>query len=341
MLAFTICCVPASAIAKCKTSGGGAILSSITDICYDCVFPLKIASFPVMPGSSDNDWYDTDSTAVCVCEKEKCYPCFTGMGVTLSYFAPNRLSETVSDPWCFPYYGLDMGSMSDGSLMGTSATSGGQTGGRQAGHTFAQMHWWRNEVWIQVLKQVAKKFCEKGGEQADKGNDIGWISELDPLWNDDELSAIIEPEALLFANPLAQLGCTAQAISATLGWDMPLLFWCIGGQSSYPLTGAMNTADFAEGNQRISSRSVYRMTRSMLLCDTAIDACKCMSLPIWWEAHYRVQALLPTKDVSCNTVGRTGVIWAGGKNVPYESDNFLWLYYRKAMCCAWMQCLCG
>lgn len=34
--------------------------------------------------------------------------------------------------------------------------------------------------------------------------DIGHITELDPMWNDDQLSLIINPEAALFGNVIAQ-----------------------------------------------------------------------------------------------------------------------------------------
>jgi hypothetical protein len=36
--------------------------------------------------------------------------------------------------------------------------------------------------------------------------DILYITEIDPLWQDSELTAIINPEAVLFANPAGACG---------------------------------------------------------------------------------------------------------------------------------------
>jgi len=339
MVMLTVLLLPGSARAICSTDGG-AILETITNICWECIFPIKMAGFDIIPGNSDNDFLDMDSETVCVCPKADCYPCFTGIGVTLSYWPQNRVSETVSDPWCFPYYGIDLASMNDGTLLGTSSAPAVNTGGRTSGHGFAQAHWWKNEIWAELISEIAGAMCDAGGEDEDSGWDIGWFTELDPLWNDDELQAILEPEALLFANPLSQLACIPQAISSIIGWDMPLLFWCIGGGSAYPMTGAINNPDFTEANERVAARSIYRMTRLTLLCDTAIDACKCTTFPIWWESHYRIQEVKPVQDYTCQTLGRTSAIWGYMKNPPGLSDNFVWLIYRKSMCCFMMECLC-
>jgi conjugal transfer pilus assembly protein TraU len=39
--------------------------------------------------------------------------------------------------------------------------------------------------------------------------DIGWITEIDPLWQDDQLTFIINPEAILFNNLITQAACAA------------------------------------------------------------------------------------------------------------------------------------
>ena len=37
--------------------------------------------------------------------------------------------------------------------------------------------------------------------------DIAYITEIDPLWNDDTLTTLINPEVALFANPIAVAAC--------------------------------------------------------------------------------------------------------------------------------------
>jgi hypothetical protein len=41
--------------------------------------------------------------------------------------------------------------------------------------------------------------------------DIAYLSEVDPLWNDSTLSMLINPEAALFGNLIAQGACAADA----------------------------------------------------------------------------------------------------------------------------------
>jgi hypothetical protein len=67
---------------------------------------------------------------------------------------------------------------------------------------------------------------------------VAYITELDPLWNADELSFILNPEAILFGNPIAQAACAADCVAATAGFPLNPLFWCGGCQGSlYPFTG--------------------------------------------------------------------------------------------------------
>ena len=69
--------------------------------------------------------------------------------------------------------------------------------------------------------------------------DVAYLSEIDPLWQDDELSYLINPEAALFANPIAQAACAADCTSVTTtGRNIPGLFWCAGCHGTvYPMNG--------------------------------------------------------------------------------------------------------
>jgi conjugal transfer pilus assembly protein TraU len=68
--------------------------------------------------------------------------------------------------------------------------------------------------------------------------DIAYLSEVDPMWNDSTLSMIINPEAALFGNLIAQAACAADAAASSAGLPLSPLFWCAGAQGSmYPFTG--------------------------------------------------------------------------------------------------------
>ncbi|VEC46219.1 conjugal transfer protein TraU [Klebsiella aerogenes] len=44
--------------------------------------------------------------------------------------------------------------------------------------------------------------------------DIAYLSEIDPTWVDSSLTTILNPEAILFANPIAQGACAADALAS-------------------------------------------------------------------------------------------------------------------------------
>ncbi len=321
--------------AKCSSGN-----ISITDICWECIFPLNFAGYTTVPGVDDNTLLDFDNESICTCFHASCcadYTC-TGIGITISYWAPNRAAETVSDPFCFPFWGLDLTSIGSGFSGGTNQPNARKN--TATGHSFAQSHWWQNPLWEELITElIGDSLCDEGGEDSDSDIDIGYFTELDPLWNDDTLAAIIEPEALLFANPFAQLACTADALSSLAGQDMTLLFWCIGGSSAYPMAGSIAQNDYVQANERIASRFIYKMSRELLVCDTAIDACQCKRWPFWWKSHYRIQEAKPVQDYTCHALGKSSVIWGSAKNPPYKGDNFAWILFRKSTCCGFMQCL--
>jgi conjugal transfer pilus assembly protein TraU len=55
--------------------------------------------------------------------------------------------------------------------------------------------------------------------------DLAYMTEVDPLWNDDSLAFIINPEALLFGNPIAQTACVADSVAAAVYQPIDPLFW--------------------------------------------------------------------------------------------------------------------
>jgi conjugal transfer pilus assembly protein TraU len=68
--------------------------------------------------------------------------------------------------------------------------------------------------------------------------DIGFITEFDPTWNVPTLSSWFNPEAFLFANPLALAACAADCVAATVDKPLASTPWCAGCQGSlHPMQG--------------------------------------------------------------------------------------------------------
>jgi len=303
------------ASATCRSGG---FLNPVTDLCWQCIFPMSIAGIEVMPGPMDNNLPTAADSSVCGCPAPP--PIYYREGIPISFWEPARYVETVKDPYCFPSLGLGW-SRSSGYLGGGSQETSNAS---VETSTFAQAHYFIYPVWS-ILGALVDSACVESS-----GFDVAYLTEVDPLWQDDVLSFILEPESILFANMTAQLACMVDSVTTNAGFSMSPLFWCIGsGGSAYPLTGHVNDDNELMANSTIAARMVYKLSR-----DAALYLCACVSTPIWVKHDYRIQIAKPVRDYTCHPFGRTGLIWGSYKNPPYEGDNLVWQLFRRRACCA-------
>ena len=47
--------------------------------------------------------------------------------------------------------------------------------------------------------------------------DVGYMTEIDPLWDDDELSVLLNPDVFLLRNPLAVAACAGDCVKSSIG----------------------------------------------------------------------------------------------------------------------------
>lgn len=310
------------AAAICK----GSILNPVTDVCWQCMFPARIggSSFGgegVAPGA-------TDSPA-CAC------PSASGVRVGLStaFWEHARLVETVKDAYCFPALGTGMGGSNLNALSSGSQGSMTQNGGSD--YASQQAHYFIFPVWV-MLNLFADMPCiEK------RPFDMAYMTEVDPAWNDDTLSFILNPEALLFGNPVTQLSCMADSVAAVADQPLDPLFWCLGSWgSSYPLSGSTTVTNPTTYNSQMAARMIFKLGREGLLWDTALNKCSSEGslTPIMIKSHYKLQVARPRRGNSCVPVGQPDFLWGSAKNPPLGAgnnspDNFLWVLARARTCC--------
>jgi conjugal transfer pilus assembly protein TraU len=161
------------------------------------------------------------------------------------------------------------------------------------------------------------------------------------MWNDDSLSFIINPEALLFGNPISQIACIADSVAATVTTPIDPLFWCMGSWGSfYPLTGSMNSSEPLSVNAGLAARMLFKLGRESLMFDTGINQCSSGGVitPLLVKSNYRLQIVKPVRGTACNPIGRPSLIWGSAKNPPWGAgtnspDNFLWSMTRRRVCC--------
>ena len=232
--------------AKCV----GRFVNPVSDICWKCIFPMTISGITVAKG----DGLDTSNhkSPFCTCSNP------TRIGLPISFWEPVRLIDITRTPYCMVNLG--------GIVMGPSKgiQGHGSVGHASKGHmqsSFYQAHWYVYPViyWLELLLDFV--CLEK------TAFDVAYLTELDPFWNDDETSFIINPEAALFGNPLAQGACAADCLAASIGFSTDLFFWCAGCQGSmYPFTGTVSAHSVGvQASLLVTQRFIAKLHREGVL----------------------------------------------------------------------------
>lgn len=305
----------------------GKFINPITDICWSCMLPISIG------GATVGDYGDQDdngnpSAALCSCVVNP------SIGLTVGFWEPARHVEVVRKPFCLTTLGgidLDPGISAPGHARFTRPEGDGDGG------SFYQAHFYVNPV-LYYLEIVTDFPCLERS-----GFDLAYLTEVDPLWNDDELTLIMSPEAVLFANPLAVAACAADCVAATTGFGFKEMFWCAGCQGSvYPINGFV---PYHMGGARTAALIAQRLTAKMhreLIAwgwHGSRGLCGPYVLPVMDKTAYKAQLTHPipntTKDEGkcCQPFGRSTVLWAAGKEYPVRGEDFAFMLFRKRNCC--------
>lgn len=327
------CCVAAIVLlaasiasAECK----GAMLNPMSDVCWECMFPARVGVVNFGRAGDTLPGGEIDSP-VCGCA--------TGSGVVtgmrVAFWEHAYLVETVKDPWCMVALGTGMETGMN-ALQAGANRSLAQTGG-ESSYASQQVHWYKFPIWA-ILDLFGDFPCNDGNNF-----DLAYPSEVDPTWQDDSLSFILNPEALLFGNPVTQLSCMADTVATAMGDPVDPLFWCQGAWgSAYPLNGSSTVTNPNHLNASMVGRMTYKLARESLLWDTAVDKTGCSVMgditPIWNKGHYRIQPAKPRKRNDCLPIGRSDFLWGSALNPPVGTgsqapDNFMWIMTRARICC--------
>ncbi len=324
-LTIAILLCAANARSACTPPPGGVIFLP-QNVCWHCTLPIRIGGVMVLPGPPENayrlPWIDKP---VCVCPIIVAGVPVPRPGIPFHFFEPSRYGETVRDPFCFPSLGginIPAGAFGYGSKHEKTSDRPQKKVAAQA-HYFVFLPWAIAEI---LLDFVCLELS---------GFDIAFLSEVDPLWQDELLTFLISPESLLFANPIAQIACLADSIPTQLGFANPITFWCNGsGGSVYPLNGREKEGESLQAHENIMARMQYLMARQLLVCDTGVWPCFCVITPIWLRNNYRIHIAMPVRDFWCHPFGRTDLVWGPAKNTPPFGENFVWMLFRRRTCCA-------
>ena len=318
----------AGGMALAATTCIGKFPNPITDICWSCVLPLTIGTAAVGNFGDQEDVPEFNpSNPVCSCIVNPT------IGLAVGFWEPSRIVEVVRRPFCLPSLGgVDLN-------PGIAAPEHGRRvsdyGDKEA---FYQAHFYFNPVltWLEVLGDYP---CLEQGSL-----DIAYLTEVDPLWNDDELTLILNPGGGAVRQSggrrglrgrlrgrLDRLRPRADVLVRRLpGRDLSD-GWM--GQPAHG-RGALFAADRAalhrEDASRVRHLGLPRREGAVRSLLPAADGQARLQDP---DAVSRSPTRKKILGKCCQPFGRQTVLWGAGREIPVKGEDFAYMLFRKKNCC--------
>lgn len=306
----------------------------MTDICWNCMFPITIAGVPMNFGSSTKPSGAAKTSFTCSCpSKGSIIP---NNGFPFSMWAPARLVEVVRRPYCFPTFGGSIIKTQGGSIGADSRMMGGPGPGTTE-HDSSDSVFYHYHYFAFPLTVMLNLFsgCTADGYV---DFDLMYLSELDPTWNDSEMAFYLNPETVLIANPVAQAACIGDALASNIGNPSDSMFWCAGSWGGlYPLTGTVITnGDPPANTSLIVARSLAALHRRGLAWKTMGKTAMCGAYiyPTLPKTQYKFEQLYPVGEANGNHwIGQSPFVWGEWRNVPGVGEDFVHMIWRWQDCC--------
>jgi len=299
----------------------------ITDICWGCIFPIKVSGIPI--GGGGRVPSGASNKTVCLCQDRLGMP---KPGLSIAMWQPARIVELVKKPGCSLALGGITLPVGDRRMQGTKGNATWDYGDS----AFYHYHTYAFPLLI-MLDLFVDDNCVADGYF---DFDLMMISELDPTWNNSELAFFTQPEAAAVANPIAQAACVADAAAATAGTPIKQMFWCAGAWSAslYPFSG-WDEADgsLAENTNLLAARAVAVAHRRGLSWRTIGDDAMCGGRidPMFPKNGYRWSMFYPLPEANDNHVtGESDYRWGISKNIPAVGEQSMFILWRWVDCCS-------
>ncbi|WP_031553102.1 conjugal transfer pilus assembly protein TraU [Parvularcula oceani] len=325
IIAAIACLMTPPARADAPTCGG-TFVNPITDICWSCLFPISLGAVPIWPSSRP----DTANPPSPICTCPIPLPPFVRIGLSIGYWEPVRLMDVTKKPYCFANLGgtrIDVG-------LSIGAKSSGQSDNEDdVGSWHVHYYMYPLIYWLELLTDFG---CMQTADF-----DLLYLTEIDPLWNNDELTFLLNPEAVVFANPIAQAACAADCVAASAHLPVDQLFWCAGCHGSmYPMNGNI-AAEYGhvQGASLAAERFLYKLHRQGTGWQHSGSGHVCQNWPnpMIKKSEYRLQLVNPVPNVAgrwaCPTLGASNVLYEIGKTIPVIGEDYGFLVWQKENCC--------
>lgn len=299
----------------------------INRICWDCIFPMIVAGVPMGGSTSKLPDGAVGIKPFCSCDDDLGVP---RPGTQYSMWEPARLVEVVRMPFCSPSMGGEM-------LKTTTFDIGtpDENKSQRADHmAFYNFHYFSFPLLV-MLDLFLEEGCTAGGYS---DMDLMYLSELNPLWNDDELSFFTNTEASMFVAPAAMAACVADATAANTVGPTETLFWCAGSWGMiYPMTGNVrHNSSPPRTTSLLATRAIASLHRMGLARQTMGKEAMCESpfQPTIPKSQYKLEQLHPVAEAEGNHwIGETTLKWGEWRNQPHVGEDFVHMIWRWNDCC--------
>lgn len=299
----------------------------ISDVCWQCMFPLRVGGVKVANGEEAN----SPRSSFCLCPKPPLNQ--PTPGIVISYFEPVRMVDVTRTPFCLVNMGglcLGKEDPTDPQKKGTVELIEGEGGLKRS---FFHVHWYVFPVFA-LFELFSDLTCFESAKF-----DVAFLTEFDPLWMRDEMALIMNPEAILFGNPLAQTACAADCAKASFGFSLDSLFWCAGCHGSlYPFTGSVAAhVSGVQATELIVARFMAHLHRLGLLNRYyGKNPCHSRPCPIITKSMYKLQLLNPVPSPQqCSPIGRSDFLHPRHpvREIIEGAMNYGYLIFRRRECC--------
>ncbi|QCF28145.1 TraU family protein [Hydrocarboniclastica marina] len=295
--------------------------SLITDVCWDCLFPLKIAGVTLQTGERENP-PEASSSSVCSCSPNG----IPEPGLVMSMWEPTRLIEFPRQAGCSSVLG--------GVSLGFDKLNvGGQPDDTKTGKSYYHYHYYSFPLFM-IMQLFSSSSCHDGWIDLD----LMYFSEIDPAWNNSSFAFFTTPESAMVANPIASAACPADAAAATAGYPLNSLFWCAGSWGSiYPLSGIQNGAGgVLRDTSLLSTRLIASLHRKGFARQTMGEAAQCEPIinPMLPKTQYKMSMMYPRAETErAHVIGESTVRWGLGRTIPGVASTPVYLLWRLNDCC--------
>lgn len=302
-----------------------------SDVCWSCMFPIKISGASIGPSGEVPD--AAASGAFCACADE------LGVyhaGLLTGIWEPRKIVEVTRMTGCFSTLGGLKMNVGNKFSYGNQVSDTGHETDTNSGISFYHYHYYAAPL-LRILDLWLPKGCQP---DAYSDFDIISFSEIDPTWHSATLAFFQHPESVAVANMIAHSACTIEAAKiATGGKPVNSLWWCAGSWGGqYPLTGSVPSKDTPRTTSLITARTLsleHRRGLARLTVGKEV-ACQAHIYPTIPKQQYKFNMIAPTPESRrSHVLGETPYRWQGGsfRYPPVSGQETTYMIFQWVDCC--------